>query len=194
MSFVSVVAREKFITIMSDGRVSNKMTKEILDENKVKFVKIGDNGFVAFAGISEICDLIVPIIGQLLESGHEFNDILTTMSKVLRENSRPGLFVTIAFGGINKNGNIEICSVENSSHSTTNFKPKGKEINYLFLRNPTIPHQELNQKFLDLIETNGKNTPTEFIKSQTILNSWVADRDSSVNKNITSLIIEKSLK
>lgn len=191
MSFVSVVARESFITIMSDGRVSNKMTGEIIDENKVKFVKIGDSRFVAFAGISEICDLIVPVISQLLESGHEFKDILSTMEKVLKENSRPGLFVTIAFGGINKDGNIEICSVENNNMTSAHFTPKGTDINYFFLRNPTISAQDVNRKFLELIRKNGTNTPKEFNRSQKMLNSWVSKKDNSVNDNTSTMLIRK---
>lgn len=55
MSFVSVLGREKFLCVMSDGKLLGE-NNEILQEDYQKFINIGNSAFIAFAGSQGACE------------------------------------------------------------------------------------------------------------------------------------------
>ncbi|EJR61717.1 hypothetical protein IIO_02625 [Bacillus cereus VD115] len=56
MSFVSVIQTEKFLTVVSDGQVTNESDKAITQKDYKKFKKISPNQYIAFAGSKGWCE------------------------------------------------------------------------------------------------------------------------------------------
>ncbi|MFW5437105.1 hypothetical protein [Paenibacillus apiarius] len=192
MSFVSVVATEHFVTVMSDGRVKNMETGEILEEDYVKFHKSSDGKqFVAYAGNKQLCEILSKKILQYLEDGCEYDNLILILNTTIYDTFKDQFGVMFAFGGINKDKQIEVYAYGNKKQGVLKFKPENGNLAYTFLFHGKISDGELDEKFDGLIKEIGRDTPSKIIQSQKLLNSYVSEQDDTVNNNTFRMIIKR---
>ena len=191
MSFVSVVAREKFISVMSDGRVVDLNTQKVKQEDYKKFISIDNNAFVAYTGIKELCEMVATNIEKSIRKGLEFSEILVVIRIAVAQFIQKQHTVMFAFGGINKNNQVEVFSYNSRDESTNHFLPKGDEIAYVFLSNGSTAESMLEEKFKSILRETGIDSPSSFVQAQKLLNRYVASIDPTVNNNTFRLIIKK---
>lgn len=200
MSFVSVVATEKFVTIMSDGRVVNMDTGDLVEENFQKYVKVNEKAFVAFSGTKDTGEIIARKIAESIHEGEEFvkiHQILVMTIEGMRELITDDRPVSIVFGGFNSKGEAEVLSYASKSKQSLHYKPKGDEFATIFLTGArsSLTQEEIYNVFegfmKDTIQGDSNPSPTLIIQSQKLMNNYIADRDDTVNKTTFRLVLKK---
>ncbi|MNR93451.1 hypothetical protein D3C72_245080 [compost metagenome] len=191
MSFVSVVSRETFITVMSDTREIS-LTGEILSEETKKSKKIGERHFVAYAGIRIICETVADGIEHLLLAGADFKLIYDKLSPLIQGKVPDPHTAMFSFGGINNEGEMEVITFSSTNNDVNIQKPKGKAISYAFLSGHYKNGIDYNEKFQEFIKVFGDETPTDFLHSQKALNKLVSENDNSVNNKTDRFVIKKT--
>lgn len=192
MSFVSVVATEKFIAVMSDGLIKDIETDKDLGKRYQKFTKICNNQFVAFAGnhgVAEALRKAIPFIKRP-------RDLLQTSEvihkRLLEEIPSDKAKMSVVIGGVNLEGNIEYHYFTNDIGSDINSNyPKEDGLLCAFLQGPETSHIDLEPVLIDILRQTGINTPNKILKAQKRLNDYVEERDSTVNKVTFELSIRK---
>ncbi|OKP91312.1 hypothetical protein [Paenibacillus sp. P32E] len=199
MSFISVVATEKFVTIMADGRVVNMDSGEIIEENFIKYLQVNEKAFIAFTGTKDTGEAMAETIARRIIEGEDFakiHQILIGTIESLKEiitDSRP---VSIAFGGFNKEGEAELRSYASKSKQTLQFKPKGHEFATTLMTgaNSSLDEKDLHVVFegfmREAMHGNIDPSPSQIIQAQKLMNKYVSERDYTVN-NITSRLVLK---
>lgn len=193
MSFVSIVARENFLCVMSDGRVQG-VNGEILQEDYQKFIKIENRAFVAFAGSKTACEELAIQVVPHLYTNASFTSLALEIKGAFERSDYEdyGTKVAVSFGGVNRVGEIEYHAVNSLTKKTMKYAPRGDDITYCFLQNGEALHQlKLEQELINIMRETGFKTPSQVIQAQKLLNNKVADIDSSVNKVTSRMIIKK---
>ncbi|WP_332632038.1 hypothetical protein [Halalkalibacter flavus] len=190
MSLVSVLARENFITVVSDGLVVNLETGEEIHQSYKKFRKISEKQFVAFGGNQGLGERVVEVLGyqeserDLLECAKKIRGDLINEIPIEKASCQ------VVLGGVEK-GSIVFYAFNNNHNQDLLIKrPTNHILEYTFLssRNSSINLDEIIQRIGNRI---GYNTPTKTIKIQKQLNDEVAKTDPSVNKITFNLTIRK---
>ncbi|BCG58441.1 hypothetical protein [Paenibacillus sp. URB8-2] len=193
MSFVSVLGREKFLCVMSDGKLLGE-NNEILQEDYQKFINIGNSAFIAFAGSQGACEELSVQMLPYFDEKTDFsaiNNALIDFFNAEDPNQRD-VKVMIAFGGINLEGHIEFYTIDSKTNKSEKYFPEGEDIKFCFLRSGDFLNDlNVKGKMIELLRTTGVNTPTECISAQKLLNDYVADHDTSVNKKTSRMVIKK---
>ena len=191
MSFVSVIAREDFITVVSDGQVSRG--NMVVQSDYKKFTKISDKQFIAFTGTKEFCEGLVNEIEFNRNGLHNLYNIVENLDKNIRTIPCQSYVVMFAVGGVGESGNIEFHTINNNpSESIRSFSPKGDGLSYAFLHNGDLSSKiNLQSKLIEYIGRIGFNTPNKCIRAQKLLNSDVAKIDDTVNNVTFDLTIKK---
>jgi hypothetical protein len=198
LSFVSIVSTEKFISVMSDGLVTNiSPNKDVirLEEDYQKFIRISPKQFIAFTGSKDIFEQIKNETPYKTERYDlkELANIFYKKSRAVPENEGR---VMIGVGGIGQDDCIEFYTLTNSQEDLLkSFKPINDEISYAFLESSYIDekkHSEINIEFIKLLKKNGVNTVNKILRTQKELNMFVEAFDPSVNKRTFELYIKKS--
>ncbi|MEK4006480.1 hypothetical protein [Paenibacillus sp. FSL H3-0333] len=192
MSFVSIVARENFINVMSDGRVTGS-NDEVVDEEYQKYVS-NDKSFIAFAGTLETCEMVVRDIKEIVFDNKDYVGAIYVLLGVFKQIKleEKGMKVMMALGGVNKIGEIEFYTVDSIKKEAQTYIPKDDDIAYAFLNNTEHEDVTLKSEFIGILKETGFDTPSKSIQAQRLMNNNVADRDKSVNKKTFRAVIKKS--
>jgi hypothetical protein len=192
MSFISVIARENFITVMSDGRVMNYEDVPI-EENFQKFINIENRSFIAFGGTRELCEMITKDIVPILKNELNYSIWLQSFRRVLEslKLNQNNLKCMFAFGGINHERNIEFYTINSITLDSKKFNPYGDQISYAFVNNTKNADKLYEDKSIELFRETGFSTPSEVIQAQRLLNNFVSTQDVSVNNVTFRMIIKK---
>jgi hypothetical protein len=193
MSFVSVVATGKLLSVMSDGRMTGENNK-VLREGVKKFYKVGDRKFVAFSGSADQSREIADQIKNKLEIGIDFSVINALLSDLFNSNDfkKIGCKVFLYYGGINPQGDIEVFESVSTANGSTSQKylPTGnKPIVRFSIGHIVDPEFNIKGKCLELF--NSDMTVDDSFHKQEALNSYVAQFDDCVNTNVYHMVIEK---
>ena len=192
MSFVSICAKESFISVVSDGLIKNMETGEEVGQRYQKFAKISDNQFVAFTGnhgLAEAIKVTLPFDTR----GYDLEGVSKLIHKRLLDDIPiEKAKMAVAIGGVNQDNNIEFHSFINDPTKKFNsFQPKDDKLSYSFLESPEMEGFDLEILFKEYISTIGHNTPSKILRVQKRLNDFVAANDSSVNRITFNLMIRK---
>jgi hypothetical protein len=185
VTFISVVARKSFITLMTDGRVSWS-SAEVDQENFKKFKKVSNDQFIAFSGHKELCENVVNQI-EYTHLCYNLYDLSTLIYDAINGDGYHKQFhLFFVIGGIDVNNEISLYVIDNHKNFLL-FKPTDEnDLKYTFTNHP-----QLDQKFNELLDETGSDTAMDCIKAQKLLNDIVANIDDTVNTNTFELSIEK---
>jgi hypothetical protein len=187
---VSIVARENFLNVMSDGRVTGSDHK-IIDEEYQKYM-CDNNSFIAYAGTLEACEMVVRDINELVFIDKDYSGAINVLLEVFKQVKleEKGMKVMMALGGLNKNGEIGFYTVDSIKKESQAYIPKDDDIAYSFLNNTDHDDTDLKSKFREILKETGFDTPSKSIQAQRLMNNFVADRDISVNKKTFRAVIK----
>lgn len=189
MSFISVIAKENFITVMSDSVASGS---EHTTQPEEHVVKVGEKEFVALAGGDrQARETIAKHIAGLLEEGTPYERILVILQMTLNAFSEKSKSVMTAFGGVNRSGMIEVCTYDPNSHAERRLAPRGSEIAYFFLAEGAGKYGNLYELLQNYWKETGTETPSAMIQSQKLLNRYVASKDEEVGTSTVKLVLKK---
>lgn len=191
MSFVSMVATENFLSVVSDGRVTDFQGTPIQEDFK-KFIVPRNNTVIAFAGGKEPSIEFIATSGLLDADVDEITEIgfaKRINSKLL--SSPLAIFkISLAFGGRNSMGQIAFHTFSSIEPRLQSFSPSGNNhISFSFLLNGDDVNFDLKDALFKTIESFGIFTPEAVVNSQKLLNNRVASIDDSVNENTFSHVI-----
>jgi hypothetical protein len=193
MSFVSVIARENFISVMSDGRVSHK--GQSVAEDYQKFVSFTPYFFIAFAGDKEPSELLLQALKMIglpdMIEKLGFDMVSLFIQTSILTVAQKGYRVMIAFGGKNPLGEIEFYYLDTANPQTRKMTPKGQDIQYCFLKSENAQKINTDQLLIDTLQITGLDTSIQIADAQKRINDHISDLDTSVNKNTFQLIIER---
>ncbi|PGW31249.1 hypothetical protein COE04_26230 [Bacillus cereus] len=192
MSFVSAIGGNKFLSVVTDGRVTYE--GKIIKEDYQKFRMIGDNIVVAFAGDRAAAEGIWNMLIKERVMKQEFFITANDIKNELNNNPKLKRYKLIwLLGGINQKGQIEFVIVSTEEDEVKRFVPEETDSNlvtyYIFnLKDQSIISPErLHKKFLYFLDRENQNIGN----AQLRLNNYVAKLDYTVNKNIYQALIEK---
>lgn len=190
MSFVSVIAMEHFITVMSDGLVVNLETGEEIQQRYKKFKKISENQFIAFGGNKGLTEHTVNIIGYQKEQRNLYEISNSIRDQIIDEISPETGSCQIIIGGV-ENEEIVFYSFNNDKGQELLIKkPQGRNGEYSFLSS-SKNGLDLDKEMKKIYSKYGFNTPTKALKIQKELNDLVSKHDASVNRVTFNLTIRK---
>ncbi|WNF35251.1 hypothetical protein RJD24_12325 [Bacillaceae bacterium IKA-2] len=193
MSFISIVARDKFITVVSDGLVVDLNTGIEKEQDFKKFSKIAQNQFVAYAGNKGVGEAIAETLPYTTKL-YRLDEVSAMIHRrVLREIPVDQASILVAIGGVSDLGFIEFHTFSNNPEiQLTTYQPKGDDIMYCYLfgRNVVYDDKQLDAVFHNSLRKIGINTPNKIIKAQKELNHYVSDRDKTVNNRTFDLDIK----
>lgn len=194
MSFVSVIQTEKFITVVSDGQVTNESDKTIIQKDYKKFKKISPNQYIAFAGSRGWCELLLEDL-PFNEKGYNLEQIVLGMKESISKLPFELGKMLLSVGGVNADGKLVAYKLSNHEGSEIeSFQASGDDISYTFLYNGSAEDRlggDLEKVLLDCIREIGYNTPNKAIRIQKKLNNYIADVDDGVNKITFNLTIKQ---
>jgi hypothetical protein len=200
MSLVSVVAREQFISLMTDGRVRGA-EGIVIDESYPKYQMLGNKGFVAITGSKEHGEELIRIAKDFYDEGYDFHAIADGLQQIMiRDIPRakfPHVRVQMIVGGIMKRGGGEIAffSLTNKNETVDQMVksyPRADDVSYSYADgvSPTTGIN-LEELLLGCLQKSGVDTIEQIQKAQEEFNKKVSVVDDSVNNNLFKLVLEK---
>lgn len=190
MSFISIIATENFITVVTDGQVTKD--GKAVENNYKKYKKISNNQFIAFGGAKEICETFIKNLDFLGNEQYDLQTLATNLSNAIKQIPYETYRILFVIGGLNARNQIEFYSFSNIPESQDQYSnPKGDEISYAFLSSPDIDDSHFEKHLIEYLSITGFNTPNKCIKAQKMLNSYVETIDNTVNKTTFELVIRK---
>lgn len=180
MSFVSIVARSSWISVVSDGRVT--AGDDVVEEQYQKFILPTSGSFIAYAGNKQPCELIAK---RLLDTGFRTDPLEESARRVfgmIAHLKDLGHKAFVALGEVSASG-AEFYACGPNQSVPVFFRPKGDDVCYSFLSNTHLSDEALEQQFVLGLQRSGVDTSAQCQQAQIELNEWVADRDVTVNKN-----------
>lgn len=193
MSNVTIVSEEDFITVVSDGLVTNlHEINRNPQKNYQKFKRFGENNFIAYVGHLEMMELISDSLVKNYK-GQRFDSVMNQVkSLILTSDLKEGVDANIAIGGFNENREAEIYVYSTKDDSLVKKSGYGRDTQIIHFYGPETDNKKSSEKMKELVSENNPKSPTEWVKVQKKLNSFVAQMDSTVNDVTFSLILEKS--
>lgn len=192
MSFVSIVARENYVNIVCDGRVSSG--ESVIQENYKKFKIIDDRMFIAFGGNLQPCELLLKWISLQNLSNQSLEEIARNIWAVGYSITQKGYKFMVSFGGVEKNtsARIEVYSMDFQSKKPLIFKPRGNDICYSFLNNSELSDKDIEKNFIELMNNTGHDSFEKIKSAQIMLSKKIAETDLSVNTKTFETTIFKT--
>lgn len=178
MSFISVLAKEEYLTIMSDGQVT-KENGDILFNNFQKFKMVNENQFIAITGDYENA---VHLFGKIEYSSipYPLNYVVESVKEEVINKRLPNNKInSIIIGGIDLYGEIVIYKliVEAEKYNIDKpLKPKNGEIVMSFLTSDNISDDDVECAIRMLLNKIDKGSPDKFLLAQK-----VSENDATVN-------------
>lgn len=193
MSFVSILATQRFITVVSDGRVINIAQNKPIREDYQKFQALTNNSFICFAGDLEPCERFVRQLKDENQRLDDFQQLGKYTTSKLACYKDTGTRILIAVGGKNPQGEIEFFKFSTLDPCLKYFRPKAKDIAYAFLHNSSGQAEslDLDELLITYLKEYGVDTHEKVTLAQKALTRDVASRDVSVNTNCFSHYINK---
>lgn len=193
MSFVSIVARETFISIMCDGRMTS-VDGKALEENVKKFRRLNDKCYIAFAGTYDLCIECAKDVERLFDENNSLEDVIDKIKDKINQTHYDEVTHKVMFslGGLSSEGEVIITKMSNNPEIDFEiFKPRGNDITYIFLHNTDEELVNLDKEFERICKNIKVTTQSKLKKAQKILNDKIADIDNKVNKIEQNLIIKR---
>jgi hypothetical protein len=198
LSFVSIVARNNFIIVMSDGLESCEAPDGTMirkREDIKKYIKIGSKQFLAFTGVKNIFDLISSEI-VYKENGYHLLELAESYQEKINSIPSSTAKIMISIGGVNENQEIQLITLSNRPNKIdwSNKIPASEEISSSLMESSYINkenHEKIQSKLYELLKKYGYNTPNKVEKAQRDLNMFVERIDPSVNRKISSWSIKQ---
>ncbi len=190
MSFISIIARENFLTVMSEGRVSRE-GKPTGEEDFKKFFRVSPHFIVGFGGADRA--LILNFLGEtgLLEPNNgDFQAVADHVQAKLREKPYRHGKVFVGFGGVNSNGQIEFYALGTGNTETRHFLPKGDDISFCFFSLDGY-EMDLQSELIKFLGITNYRTPAQTLRAQKLLNDAFAKINPSMNTNTFQAVINK---
>jgi hypothetical protein len=196
MSFVSVISRETFLCVMSDGLVTGPDRKTIVQEDYQKFIPLLDSrAYVAYTGTKDLCERILgnlQFVNRNFKGWREvFHEIFVdwSLSEFLNES---GFVFQLSFGGLNEENEIECFSINAKNNEELHYVPKGDDFAMMFLTNTSFEDNFWQPKMSEFLVGMDINVPSNIVSAQKQLNNYIADRDATVNKKTFRMVIKKA--
>ncbi|AXC53664.1 hypothetical protein ABEX91_11155 [Bacillus subtilis] len=192
MSLVSIIARENFITVMSDGRVTSD--GEIVQEDYKKFIHLNKDMFFAFAGQKEPCEFIAQWAKEYCKN-YGLEKMALSINDFVINNKLDKFKVLAGFGGVDSK-RIKFFTYNSLEKTTEKYIPEGDKLentHYAFLHNSNDEDNDFKLEEILAYNINkyGFNTPNKCLKAQKDLNDIVASKSFGVNKVTFDLTIKK---
>ncbi|WP_242280971.1 hypothetical protein [Bacillus cereus group sp. BfR-BA-01347] len=185
MSFVSVVGRSDFLSVMTDGRVTDG--EKILQEDYPKYRMIGENIIVAFTGDRAACEWIFYVLNQEVVMKQDFMITARDIKELLNHHPKlKGCDVRWIIGGINPQNEIECITISTEEKEPIRHEVPSEKVLAVYAYAFDADQKELGEKFAEFIKQEG-----ELASAQQLLNDYVADKDFTVNKNTYHVLIRK---
>ncbi|KAB7635268.1 hypothetical protein [Bacillus sp. B3-WWTP-C-10-D-3] len=194
MSFISVVATENLITVMSDGMESQKVNGKIeeVSPNYKKFKKISEKQFIAYAGNTGICTYIANKYKFKYEV-YNLEEVAFEIQKELLQFPRNETKNQFIIGGV-QNGEVLCYTVKNDEGLPELVKPEKKKGSQIDIKLTTLSSNYLKKKIernlTKSFETFFKKNNNQVLHAQLMLNNLVAENDPTVNTNTRHIVIE----
>lgn len=193
MSLASIIATDKFISFLSDGRVVNIDDNSIVKEDYSKVHRINDKIVIAITGSKDVSDTILGNLDKfdLTDFGPFGISILEGLKTIP---TFPKSHIII--GGINAKGNIAYTRFDTYSDGIRVIDIPIGGIDGQVLFNGTNIDFNIKDRFeskvQNVVNAGVTINPTTSIKIQTELNNEVALQDYTVNTTVFSeLVIKK---
>lgn len=186
MSFVSIIARENFITVMSDGQVTGENGKTLQKDYK-KFKKISRQQIIAFAGAKSICEQIVEQV-PYTKGVYNLSDIAQQIWSVIKEERFNAFNLFFGIAGVDVDDKVSLFLVNNKTGLSSTRPNANSDVSYITLNPSEIVN--VSERISIILSETGFNTPTKCLKAQKKLNDFIADNDPQVNKYTFDLTIK----
>lgn len=194
MRLVSIVAKENFLSIMSDDDSLLGNGTQISNEEYHEYVAIGDFGYLAYGGDRSYGERLSQEIRTSFSEKTDFEEIVSYVENSLTKadfKSRGG-FVTVSFGGVNSKGNIELFSITSEFLDMHRMSPSGRDYRYCVLYNEGKDDKRIESEIIfKYLKETGHETPSQVIQAQKLLNNHTAANDKNVNRKTSKLLIKK---
>ncbi|WP_043976971.1 hypothetical protein [Priestia megaterium] len=195
MSLVTVVARESFISLVTDGRVTDSENNSVVDENYCKYRKISDSILIAGVGSYVQCKQIMAIAINLFQA-HLDIDVLAKQIKTQLVNDvpreiNPGIKVSLVLTGLDSNNDVTVYIINNKSNELKKpVKPKGKATCIVITTDED--NDEYYNEINNLFYKHRADAPESFLAAQKEFNDYVARENQTVNTIHFNYLIKKS--
>lgn len=192
MSFVSIVACESFITVVSDGLVTNYYEgPRNPSGNQKKFKKFAHDKFIAFAGHLQLVEIIST---KLVEkyNGQSLKETTNQVKRLIQKAElQKGVSANIVIGGFNEQNKPEIYTLSTKDQITNEVLDFGDGVQVVYLYGPETNKDKVRQKMRELSKGSISKDPNTWIEHQKALNKYVSQFDSTVNNTTFELIIKR---
>jgi hypothetical protein len=198
MSLVSIIATEKALSVLSDGRAIKDGV--IVQENFQKFEVLGNGtGFVAITGWKEAGQALIQLAKHWLSQGDSYYVVAQKLQKEVLQRVPYTTFspnvVNMSIGGLSE-GHIGYFNVSNkyqSEDDVISHTPTGEQINYSLLSSTVIEQKgiDLSPVLVQCLQLKGFQTTEQMKEAQILLNNYVADIDPTVNKSTFHFSVKK---
>ncbi len=191
MSIVLGFATKAEAIIMSDGRVLDNNTKEIISENCNKTHRINQNVILGHSGIKEINEHVIQNFYQIYGTristvnADEVTHILCDISKQLIHSLSQPFPLQMIIAGIDENHNITLNAFSKSEEfQIRKMVPDSRSCSYMSLDPDSIAGKNIYSQFL----ANGNLT---FREKMINCITYVSTIDPTVNSTIYELSVKK---
>ncbi len=186
MSIVTVLATTKFISVMTDGRITGD-DGIINCEEYQKVLILKENTFIAFTGRVESFELLLSQIN--LDEYNNYKDFSLHIYEIFLRMITNNQKLVIVIGGINSKNEIGYCYFSNIGHALTEVKPsKDNEIDRLLLVNSGFGIEALLDNCL---MKTGFDTLEKVIEIQGCIHDYQAKHDVAVNYKKYHVVIKR---
>lgn len=193
MSFISAIASQDFITVVSDGQVTYE--GKVIKEDYKKFRKINNDQFIAYAGAKEICEKFAEHLKFSASQRYDLKLVAEDLFSTIKSITPYERFKTsFIIGGISENNEIEFYTLSNNplEEKVKSYLSHGDGVSYGFLSNEENEDKiNLENTLISHLSKTGFNTPNKCIRAQKMLNADVEKIDPTVNRRTFELIIRK---
>ncbi|MED4162488.1 hypothetical protein [Halalkalibacterium halodurans] len=190
MSFVSVVACQSFITVMSDGLVKDLETGKVLDTKYPKHKKISSKQFIAYSGIKEYCEHITDHF-SFTDDMYNLSEIANQIFQIINvgDFSRHNLHFSV--GGVDINGEIAFYTIKNKNgEGVRQYRPTNNALQCAFHESGQFKKKiSLLDKLTEYLRKTEPIDSKKCLMAQKRLNDLVAMHDPTVNKKTFSIEI-----
>lgn len=195
MSFVSVIAKSKFISIMSDGREYIKAGSKFItiNESYQKFRILSEQNFIAFTGTKELAEKIIRDFGIENKKSINWKKFGSDLISILKQDLYKSNNLQFTFGGKLLNSRLGFYTTGSTNHTLTlNECITETDIIYsLHTSSNFQKHLDINNMFIDCYKrANGLSEIEKIKNTQHSLNKMVSEVDDTVNNNIFYFLIQ----
>ncbi|WP_315069276.1 hypothetical protein [uncultured Clostridium sp.] len=186
MSIVSILATTKYISVMTDGRVTGD-DGEIVNECYIKVIRPSENTFIAFTGRTGLFEQLIE--GCDFGNSDNYEDITKCVYERFSKIIIKDINLAIVVGGKDKNNELGYNFFSNFGHELTHIKPnEDNELERVLLAKVEYGIDNLLEILIKYI---GFDTANKAIAIQSIIHDFEAIYDITVNANKYNVLIEK---